>query len=176
MWRLRQGSHELEKYKRFHKFSLAGKEKEPRKAQNMQITGPLPAPRRAPIRGASWGVAKHWKCIDFHRFSIIIFKQHNKKHGKHSSAGCAQAACPYVGCLAARPCRSAARPPPCGRVANARNASEIYKNTEFYILQTMKSMKRSWHSFKNIKLPSKTLKNLLSRFAGDCCIALLQNV
>ena len=127
----------------------------------------------------TWGLlgrCKTRKWMDFHMFSIRIFKQYNKKHGKHSSAGCAQAACPYVGCLAARPCRSAARPPPCGRVANGRNAFEIYENREFYILQTMKSMKRFWHSLKKTKFPLKTLKKLLSRFEGYCCIALFQNM
>ena len=64
--------------------------------------------------GHTWGLlvnGKTLKCIDFHRFSIRIFKQQNKtKHGNQSSAGSAQAV-PHTWGLwpPDRPSRPAAR-------------------------------------------------------------------
>ena len=101
----------LEKYKRFHKFSVQQAQRSDAKTQkNTQIRGPLAAPRRAAIRGASWCMEKHSKCNDFHKFSIRIFKRRNKKHGNQSSAGSAQAV-PHTWGLwpPDRPSRPAAR-------------------------------------------------------------------
>ena len=91
-------------------FLAASAKKRCQNTENTQIRGPLAAPRRAAIRGASWCMETHAKCIDFHMFSIIIFKQHNNKYGNQSSAGSAQAV-PHTWGLwpPDRPSRPAAR-------------------------------------------------------------------
>ena len=110
----------------------------------------------------------------FHKLSVQTQRRDAKtlKTCKSQVRWLRPGGCPYVGSLAARPPEPPGSPAPHRRrVASARNAFEIQNIAEFFILQMMKSMKCSWHSFNNIRFPIKTLKKLISRFAGDCCIA-----
>ena len=110
--------------------------------------------------------------MDFNTFSIRIFKQQNKQNLEIRAPLAAPRRFPIRG-VSGRPTARAARPPGAASSPGCqrKKCCEIKNIAEFFILQTMKSMKCSWHSFNNIRFQIKTLNKLLSRFAGDCCIA-----